>query len=383
MSEIKIKNQIPVNNNIKNNKKEKYSDTSDTIDIIKKSIINQTFDQLKSLFPQELATLPEDFDTKLLISAKHSDSLILNRSLLEKYLNLDKSQINKKVIGYICYLIAKSNQMINLYDDKQNHLFSITDYNLLHIGQEEARLPNLKDLKELSDGNKIDDILILFKKKYPELYEKSVGVSQGYTLFEHTKMVLDQWKKYFNNQNLLQIALSKLNFILLLTLHDAGKPLACKYEDKNAQHRYTSLTIKPILEGLIKQQRNKQNDKSEIDLNIIIKLLESDILGKYIRYGEIEKATQEIDKYAKESKISSSDFLILLYIYYMCDASSYTRDAGGDGKSSIDEIYIFDKGVMRFTLEKENLMKALFTHYVIDEKTVASLLSRQKDDVIK
>ncbi len=54
---------------------------------------------------------------------------------------------------------------------------------------------------------------------------------------------------------------------------------------------------------------------------------------------------------AEKSRLPTKDFWKLLKIYYMCDAGSYTVDAGG--RQSLDRLFSFDpkKGEMDFAPE--------------------------------
>ena len=109
-----------------------------------------------------------------------------------------------------------------------------------------------------------------YEKHFPDIYPKSVGVIDGYTLQQHTERVVRQFEHHYAECDTLPIA---PNFFRgLLYLHDIGKPEACEKAGKHHQHRYT----KKILIDFFTQQRLP-------GVHIALALLTGDPLGKYLK----------------------------------------------------------------------------------------------------
>jgi hypothetical protein len=176
---------------------------------------------------------------------------------------------------------------------------------------------------------KPERLVELFERDFADEFSKSVGVWEGYTLKEHTLMVLRQFEKYFSEQRLP--ADIDRNFLrVVLTLHDIGKPRAVEEGDKKKQHQYTTVLIKPILKKL---------GFSEEKIAIAVALISSDPIGEYIKRGDLQEVVREIRTKANHISLPESEFLDLLLLYYAVDASSYTKDAGGF--ESLDYLFLF------------------------------------------
>lgn len=78
------------------------------------------------------------------------------------------------------------------------------------------------------------------------LFAADAGVWEGYTIREHTLMVLGIFERF----QLSQVSKSeKLFFRLLLALHDIGKPLAIEQTgEKKRQAEFTGLILQAVLE---------------------------------------------------------------------------------------------------------------------------------------
>lgn len=185
------------------------------------------------------------------------------------------------------------------------------------------------------------------------IFEMDSGVSEGYTLRTHTEMVLSQFEKYFTPEwHGLEISklLDRNSFRLLLALHDIGKPESFRRRGgTQAQHEYTSKYAPKILEQL-----GLHPQKAEVIAGIISK----DLLGAYIFRGEnMETTASSIKKQSEELGISRTDLVELLRIYYMCDGSSYTTDAGAhDSSGSV------------FTFSEENGQRVIKLSPLAEEK---------------
>ncbi|HAM35525.1 MAG TPA: hypothetical protein DCP85_06315 [Elusimicrobia bacterium] len=160
-------------------------------------------------------------------------------------------------------------------------------------------------------------------------YNKSVGVGEGYTLEQHTLMVLGQFERYFKAA--LPGNVDRGFFRLVLALHDIGKPRAVEDGDKSNQHEHTREIMRTYLTGL---------HFTPSQIRMAVGLIDGDPIGPYIKGGDLSAYKFEIQVMAKKAGLAPDVFFDLLRIFYMVDAGSYTADAGG--KPSLDDLFVFD-----------------------------------------
>lgn len=200
--------------------------------------------------------------------------------------------------------------------------------------------------------------LISELKKEPALkleYEKDAGVWEGYSLEEHTLMMMGQFERYFRDA--LPKNADRGLFRLMLALHDIGKPAAVAAGDIRRQHEFTRETMRRLLTGL-----NYQPSQ----VNLAVAIVDGDAIGHYLRADirtSLDITIREIDAMARRSGLSPEDFFPLLQAFYMSDAGSYTEDAGG--KASLDHLFVFDhdKRVAAFAPAVAEMMRPLQEHY--------------------
>lgn len=187
-----------------------------------------------------------------------------------------------------------------------------------------------------------EKLISLLQKQYPEIYERKVGVWEGYTLKEHSLTVLKLFEKYFANRN-LPSGIDKNMFRLFLALHDVGKPEAISKGGKHLQHEYTQAYIRSLFESL------------NIDYGftrLALALASDDPIGKYLTYRMgVEQTRETIERMALEAEMPTDKFFELLCLYYKLDAGSYTENAGG--KKSLDHLFKFDDGELSFAPDTE------------------------------
>jgi len=149
-----------------------------------------------------------------------------------------------------------------------------------------------------------------------QLFEESAGVWEKYSVEESTEMVYRQFNKYFaSNLNDQQ----KEFFTLLISLHDLGKSM--ERTQKLPDHSVTVAIAKQILQKL---------NYSAQEINKFIALIEQDFLGDYFKNATtLDETYKKIKAQAEKYNIDPKDYLNAVYIFYMSDAGSYTRDAGG------------------------------------------------------
>ncbi|MBU6323685.1 MAG: hypothetical protein KGI41_03055 [Patescibacteria group bacterium] len=192
-----------------------------------------------------------------------------------------------------------------------------------------------------------EDVLALFDDRFADAYGKGAGVSEGYTIREHTGMVLNQFLKYFGD------ALPEEDrkvMETMLAIHDIGKPAAIAAGSKYDQHRYTTPIVRETLEGL---------GFGEKEVALATALVDGDPIGDFLKGGSVSRAAERIVKSARESGRPLDGFYGLLKVFYQSDAGSYTEDAGG--KRSLDRLFSFDPeaGEMRFSPEVERRIREL------------------------
>ncbi|MGA2090768.1 MAG: hypothetical protein ABSH12_04815 [Endomicrobiales bacterium] len=211
----------------------------------------------------------------------------------------------------------------------------------------------IRSVLSKSVDNFLPKELIEELKKDPYLntyFPQSVGVWEGYVLEKHIAMVLGQFERYFARRKLPGNIDTGL-FRLILALHDAGKPQAVVEGDRDKQYEYSKIVVRNVLTEL---------GYSENDIRIAEALIMHDDLGLYLR-GRLTKtkAVENINKLVEYSGMDASDFINLLTIFYMCDAGSYTGDAGG--KAFLDSRFIFHHktGKMGFAKDYRNKLDSL------------------------
>lgn len=203
------------------------------------------------------------------------------------------------------------------------------------------RISSLKNINFTSDNLIfcLNDLISILEK-HPLLegiYSKSVGVWEGYNLRNHTIMVLLEYLKHFSLRNLPE-NIDKDLFLLVLALHDVGKPLAVEVGDRTLQHFYTCRLIENLRQDL------------PYRLEGLISLIDGDPIGKYFCGQTLPKTIKEIKMMARRSDFSLQVFFSILVIYYQVDAGSYTQDAGG--LLSLDHLFTED---FAFNLSEKRL----------------------------
>lgn len=213
------------------------------------------------------------------------------------------------------------------------------EYKDIFINNSQTTIEKPEQRKLSFSRNDLDNILNndyqpqklinLFKKNFQTEYDADAGTWEGYSIEEHTLMVLNQFEKYFS-QKLLPNNIDKNFFRVLLTLHDIGKPKAIMKGNKDLQHQYSTQIITNVLTQL-------QFNQDQIKLAQA--LISTDALGIYIDHNTYNESLNNIKQLSLYSNQNPTDFFELLTILYQVDASSYTKDSGG--KKSLDHLFEF------------------------------------------
>lgn len=194
-----------------------------------------------------------------------------------------------------------------------------------------------------------EDVLAFFEKDFGSEFAKDAGVFEKYSIREHTRMMLNQYRKYFYDNELPQ-GVDKNFLEVLFALHDIGKPEAIAHGDKYKQHEYTIPVLRSAFEQL---------GYTEKDVAIATAVIDGDAIGAFLKGGDVSKSAEEIVRSAESANMPVEEFWKLLTVYYQSDAGSYTADAGG--KPSLDRLFVFDpqNGTMQFSQDTERKVQQL------------------------
>lgn len=158
-----------------------------------------------------------------------------------------------------------------------------------------------------------------------ELYSKDAGVSEGYTILEHTQLVLEtaaKWKSSFDSKVLPLVSWKE--FLLFLALHDIGKGIA---KESESAVFGTSITFKEHelkkTQDVLRQvmERVGLEDKK---ITLFSALLSYDSQGLYLR-GLISKheVFDNLIEMAFHAEVPLNKMYDLLEVFHAIDAASY------------------------------------------------------------
>lgn len=266
-------------------------------------------------------------------SSTEIDAVILMESLLED------SQNAQLVRQEIFFNIANNGFYIPVVNSNGKVIFTEADYNTYRLNPESIQT-NLRS----NDFKPEEFIAILKDSPYLKaLYEMSAGVSEGYRTDEHTVMAMNQFEKYFAD-NFKSSLLTKADFRLMFSLHDIGKPAGVHFtKSTTSQHEYTKKVLVYAL-----QTTGLPSNK----IDNVIALVDQDILGDYIKGNkDVRTSAVEINNLAATIGMPPSELLKTLRIFYICDAGSYTADAGG--QASLDYLFQFHPEEHRIEFSKD------------------------------
>ncbi len=251
------------------------------------------------------------------ISSTEIDALIFQGDLA----------VNRSEQERIFFDIAQNGFYIPVIDVEGRILFTPEDYE--HYKLKVAEVHEVLDSVDFTPH----DLIEIYKQSpyMKRLYDASAGVHEGYSLQQHTEMMMDQFEKYFSSAWSSPL-ISKNNFRITLSLHDLGKPLAVQRTGRTTeQHEYTIKFIPHILDTL---------GFGEKEAEIATAVIDQDFLGDYFKGAKsAEEIARDIKNKASELGVSLQDLMELLRIYYTSDAGSYTADAGG--QASLDRLFKF------------------------------------------
>ncbi len=190
-------------------------------------------------------------------------------------------------------------------------------------------------------------------------FESSAHVSEGFTIGEHTMMVAGQYEKYFKDSHSTSLFSSR-EMMIGLALHDIGKHQAFEADQStHHQHDHTAQLAYPILEKIGFSQERAA---------LLLDIIAQDSIGKYLQYKNLETSKNEIVSVAKKHNVLVQEVFELMYVYYMADASSYTKDATGK-TGFLDQIglFSFENETLYLSEKNQALLQKLWDSISQDE----------------
>lgn len=159
------------------------------------------------------------------------------------------------------------------------------------------------------------------------LFAKSSGVSEGYSVEEHTQMVLANAEKFKSTlEPKLPPQVDWDAFLLFLSLHDIGKGLALENQDKAwgnpVSFKEDELTKTVEIMVPILKERSVQ----ERVIHLFTQLLKYDSIGGYLK-GDIpiEEVVDQLLEIAQDSFFSLEEIFSIFDAFHMVDSSSYPK----------------------------------------------------------
>jgi hypothetical protein len=280
------------------------------------------------------------------IPSTEIDAIILPEPLLDE--NQDSTLRREQIF----FNIANNGFYIPVVNPEGKVIFTEEGYN-------RYRLDGQIIQEAINQGKFSPSEFIDILKECPylkKLYEMSSGVGEGYSTEQHTQMVMDQFEKYFS-ADFKSTFLTRGDFRLMLALHDIGKPLSVYATGStSAQHEYTKRVLTYALQATgIPPQK----------VDTIMCLVDQDILGEYFKDQiNSQDAATQINTLAETIGVSPKELVDILRMFYICDAGSYTADAGG--VPSLDYLFRFDpqNGTASFSDEVENKYQELLRRLI-------------------
>jgi hypothetical protein len=275
---------------------------------------------------------------------------------------VDRSELGNGVpvgLQTIKRQIVRNGFYIPMYDKSGELIFTVEEFDELktRLTDTNGRQQKISELQASDSVNPREFIDLLSDN--PDLeqqFSASSGVSEGYTLREHTEAVVGQFEKHFAASYKSPI-LSRGAFRTMLALHDIGKAQGVvETGSTTAQHQYTVSIV---------SEESADLGISERESEIMVEVLSHDYLGEFIKgQSDTGMVADSIYSMAERLDVEPDDLLELMETYYMCDASSYTGDAqyssnsGSDLIFTIDSIgYVFDFSLGGLRLSQQNREK--------------------------
>ncbi len=277
------------------------------------------------------------YDIRTGIASSEIDFMIAKNNLVR----------DEQKLSMVYFTIAQGSVYIPVVDTTGTVIFSPEDFAKYRLDKDMTR-------SVLGDAGSAPHHVIDHLKQNPylkRLYESDAGVNEGWTIEQHTGMVMDRYEKQKKHGQIQQQVLDEKSFRLLFANHDIGKPVAIEMTgSKENQHEYTKYIVEPLCASL--GYPGKEAD-------IVSATASQDFIGEYLQSDitqSAKKIANEIRFTATSVGIDPREYFALLKDYYLCDTGAYTHyasftDASGNqvnGKKSLE--YLFDYDVANETL---------------------------------
>jgi len=272
------------------------------------------------LSPEEIANTIEEYNDKFnnsSITGKEFSKKLIELGLKTKQVQ-NFTFYNKKTYPK-SYFMKWANKIHAQNKETATELEIVTEPEPKYVKNITNKYPNIKSF--IPDG---------LLSEYKQEYDSDIGSSAGYTLKDHTNMVLGQFNKYYKGQ-LLPGNFNSNAFEALLALHDIGKPKAISEGNEKSQHENTVALMNNTLQGMGLKQS---------EINVCNALIHADVLGEYLQNDKsLEETVKRLEESAKFAGMNPIDFFDLELLLFKVDAGAYTEDAGG--KKSLDHLFKF------------------------------------------
>ncbi len=181
----------------------------------------------------------------------------------------------------------------------------------------QGRLCNdgLADGRSVCRGQAIIDALSRVEE-IKGLYSDLAGVSEGYTVRQHTERVLavylEQRKRYGYPQSDKRYPLM---MPIVVALHDIGKPVAARTSGTQAQHVHNKAIVGAML-------RHLGFTAEEVQVGTTI--VSGDLLGWVVKGNvDTQSAINSLADFAEQAGVSKKEYFAVLRTEYLADAASY------------------------------------------------------------
>ena len=181
------------------------------------------------------------------------------------------------------------------------------------------------EFKETAAPFSVESLVLEKAPHLRAVYALEAGVSEGYTVLEHSKMVVERALKYRDKiEARLPPCITFERFALFLALHDGGK--GAGHSEVPPKLRTPQNMKRAEIKGTILLMEMNQHalGLSNEELALFKALVEKDSMGSYIQ-NKISPSSclKLMGEGAKKAHIHINDFITLMDLYHNCDAGSY------------------------------------------------------------
>ncbi|MDC0344903.1 hypothetical protein OAN22_01990 [Alphaproteobacteria bacterium] len=157
-----------------------------------------------------------------------------------------------------------------------------------------------------------------------EIFKKSTGVGEGWSIAEHSQYVINRFLKYCPDENFPE-GVTKRDFILFLAFHDSGKAMAQeKVRRSGFESALNHKTYELLFSKALFEQVAQAVNMPERSRTVLAALLLSDNTGDYLQ-GKYSPAFA-FNLYVRDAACRAIDvgsFMSLHTLFHMVDAGSY------------------------------------------------------------